>query len=265
MSLKESEAIVIKTYNLAEADRIIVFFTRSFGIVRGVAKGAKRLKSRYGSTLEPFSKVRLSFFQKEERELVTIRDAELIDSRFAAASDPARLALFAYFGEMLAAFSAPHDADETLFRMLDACISAGTDSTGLAALEVYFEIWLLRLSGFLPDWSRCSVCLRSRQELGSAAIVFGFALRCADCGFAPASVIQKFDSPDLMIFHNVEKLSPVDFIASANGNSESLSRLRNVTTRLITSIVGDIRKRAAKMDLLTIATVDAGREERDAD
>ena len=64
MSIKESEALVIKSYNLSEADRIVVFFTRQHGIVRGVAKGAKRLHSRFGSTLEPFSTVNLTYFQK---------------------------------------------------------------------------------------------------------------------------------------------------------------------------------------------------------
>ena len=89
MSLKESEALVIKSYNLSEADRIVVFFTREFGVVRGVAKGAKRLKSRFGSTLEPFSTVNLSYFQKDDRELVSIQQVELDRSRFETASDPA--------------------------------------------------------------------------------------------------------------------------------------------------------------------------------
>ena len=57
MSLIETESLVIKSYNLAEADRIVVFLTREHGMVRGVAKGAKRLKSKFGSSLEPFSVV----------------------------------------------------------------------------------------------------------------------------------------------------------------------------------------------------------------
>ncbi|HBR56430.1 MAG TPA: DNA repair protein RecO, partial [Blastocatellia bacterium] len=55
MPIFESESFVLKSYSLAEADRIVVFYTRNYGIVRGVAKGAKRLNSKFGSTLEPFS------------------------------------------------------------------------------------------------------------------------------------------------------------------------------------------------------------------
>ena len=78
MSVVESESIVLKSYNLAEADRIVVFLTHEHGIVRGVAKGAKRLKSRFGGGLEPFSIVRLAYFQKEALELVAIHSLELI-------------------------------------------------------------------------------------------------------------------------------------------------------------------------------------------
>src|SRR5688500_9871184 len=100
MPVVETESLVLKSYNLAEADRIVVFFTREHGVVRGVAKGAKRLKSRFGSSLEPFSTVNLEFFQKEDRELVSIQRVELIRSCFDAASDPAFLRTFSYIADL---------------------------------------------------------------------------------------------------------------------------------------------------------------------
>src|SRR5512134_1946297 len=96
MPVIETEGLVLRSYNLAEADRIVVFFTREHGIVRGVAKGARRLKSRFGSTLEPFSTIQLEFFQKEERELVSIQQVDLLRSSFDAASDPEYLNTFSY-------------------------------------------------------------------------------------------------------------------------------------------------------------------------
>src|SRR5215210_9357245 len=100
MPLFESESIVLRSYNLSEADRIVVFFTRDHGIVRGVAKGAKRLKSKFGSTLEPFSTVQLTYFQKEDRELVSVQNVELARSRFAPASDPEYLRIFSYLSDL---------------------------------------------------------------------------------------------------------------------------------------------------------------------
>ena len=78
MAIFESEGLVLRSYRLAEADRIVVVFTRDHGMIRGVAKGARRLKSRFGSTLELFSTVNVAFFQKEERELVNIQQVDLL-------------------------------------------------------------------------------------------------------------------------------------------------------------------------------------------
>ena len=124
MPLFETESLVLKSYNLAEADRIVVFFTRDHGVIRGVAKGARRLKSRFGSSLEVFSRVQLEFFQKEERELVSIQQVDLLRTSFDFASSPEFLQTFSYLADLLTAVVPPHDPNEKLYRMLNACIEA---------------------------------------------------------------------------------------------------------------------------------------------
>src|SRR5687768_8102328 len=122
MALIETEGLVLKSYSLAEADKIVVFLTEHQGLVRGVAKGAKRLKSRFGGGLEPFSIVDLTYFQKEERELVSIRQIELKKSFFESASNPLFLQKFAYLGDILAEFAPPHEPNERLYRMARICL-----------------------------------------------------------------------------------------------------------------------------------------------
>ena len=236
MSLKQTEAIVIKSYGLSEADRIVVFFTREFGLVRGVAKGAKRLQSRFGSTLEPFSTVNLTFFQKEERELVSIQSVELMASRFAIASDPEFLKTYSYIGDLLTDFSFPHDADEKLYRMLSACLSAATGDGHLPAVTLYFELWLLRLSGFLPDWTRCEGCGRDIDPGTENAVVPGFHLQCLTC--RKSYVIGKVNAADLQVFQGVQRLSPADFINFADVRSDSVPVISNVLKRLIALALG---------------------------
>ena len=80
MPFHESDSIILKTYPLAEADRIVVFFSEKYGKVRGVANGARKLKNRFGASLEPLAQSRLRFFQKEGSDLVRIRSSELLDS-----------------------------------------------------------------------------------------------------------------------------------------------------------------------------------------
>ena len=78
MAVIETESIVLRSFDLSDADRIAVLLTEDHGIVRAVAKGAKRLKSRFGSGLEPLSLVKATYFQKETRELVDLLDALLV-------------------------------------------------------------------------------------------------------------------------------------------------------------------------------------------
>ena len=82
MPLRESEAVVLRTHRLGEADKIVSLFTRQWGRLRAVAAGAQRPKSRYGGTLEPLSYVRLWLFERENRDLLRLNSAELLESFF---------------------------------------------------------------------------------------------------------------------------------------------------------------------------------------
>src|SRR6266851_244182 len=128
MALVTTDAIVLRTYNLAEADRIVLCLTRSAGLVRAVARGARRMKSRFGAALEPFTLIRLAFYEKENRELVTISQAEILKSYFDLASQLEPSEVLAYMGELVGDFAPPHEANERLFRMVSACVDALSQS-----------------------------------------------------------------------------------------------------------------------------------------
>src|SRR4051812_28150680 len=105
MGLTETEAIILRTYNLAEADKIVVCLTRSCGVVRGVARGARRLKSRFGAGLEPYTIIALAYYEKEGRELVSVRQAEIIRSFFSLAQSAESVAALAYMSELVMEFA----------------------------------------------------------------------------------------------------------------------------------------------------------------
>src|SRR6476646_8363827 len=98
MGLADTEALVLRTYNLAEADKIVVSLTKSAGLVRGVAKGCRKLRNRFGASLEPFTHVDLTYYEKENRELVLIRQTEILRSHFNLSSDPSTVNGMAYLG-----------------------------------------------------------------------------------------------------------------------------------------------------------------------
>jgi DNA repair protein RecO (recombination protein O) len=155
LPLHTADALVLRTYKLGEADRIVVFLTRDRGKKRGVAKGARRQRSRFTGSLEPLTEVHVAYFEKEGRELVGLNYAETVRSPMGlagvAAVDPEGLGYVSYFAELLDEWAQDADADERLYRlgasMLDA-LGAGAPAEPLAR---YFEYWLLRLQGVYPE------------------------------------------------------------------------------------------------------------------
>lgn len=186
MGLVETEAVVLRTYSLSEADKIVVCLTRKAGLVRGVARGARRLKSRFGAGLEPFTHVNLTYFEKEGRELVTLSRVEIVRSHFQWAASSEALPVLGYLCELAVEFAPPHDTDERLFRMVRACLEAAAENPpALGSIAVYYELWMLRLAGFLPELRRCGGCGQSLR--GKAVGVYASTegvLRCASCAGA---------------------------------------------------------------------------------
>ena len=237
MPLFETESLVLKSYNLAEADRIVLFFTREHGIVRGVAKGAKRLKSRFGSSLEPFSTVNLEYFQKEDRELVSIQRVDLVKSCFDRASDPAFLKTFSYIADVLASVVPPHDANETLYRMVVACLLAADDpDLDLASIRLYFELWLLRLNGYLPDWSTCSSCKRTLEPAEIANLKSDFHLLCQACNRSRSRLAV--DEVERQVFEQAHKLSPTEFASFTSDKLTAVGSVSDILKRIVSTVTG---------------------------
>src|SRR5215204_4740447 len=100
MPLYTADALVLRTYKLGEADRIVVFLTRDRGKKRGVAKGARRPRSRFTGALETLTEARVAYFETERRELVGLNYAEPVRSPLALGAVEA-LEYVGYFAELL--------------------------------------------------------------------------------------------------------------------------------------------------------------------
>jgi DNA repair protein RecO (recombination protein O) len=184
MPLHKTEAFLLRSYALKEADKICVFLTKDQGKLRGVAHGARRIRSRFGSALEPFTEVSLSYFQKEGRELVSISSCDILRSHFErAARDVETAGTFSYMAELLTEFLPDHEPNERLYRLVIATLEAIESEEGdLTRILRYFESWLLKLVGFFPDTSQCVVCDRTIPAIESVFLTAEGTPRCADCG-----------------------------------------------------------------------------------
>ena len=192
MALSETEALVLRTYNLAEADKIVVCLTHESGLIRGVAKGCRRLKNRFGAALEPFTLLQLSFYQKENHELVSLRHTEIIKSHFNLFRDAETLSGLAYMADLVIDFSPPYQRNEKLFRMLKACLEAvATQPSDLEMILRYFEVWLLKLEGFLPDIKLCNECQRPFNDTDVTFMGPDLQLRCRACSHGQGTALSR--------------------------------------------------------------------------
>lgn len=190
MPLHTAEALVLRTYKLGEADRIVVFLTKDRGKKRGVAKGARRQRSRFAGALEPLTEVRVAYFESERRELVGLNYAETVRSplSLAASSNAAmpalagRYLLVEYIAELLDEWAQDSDADDRLYRLGASMLDALTAGAPPEPLARYFEYWLLRLQGVYPE---------VRGTLSPQALGFLAAARAVpphEVGAVPADV-----------------------------------------------------------------------------
>lgn len=241
MAIHETEALVLRTYNLAEADKIVVCLSRSAGLIRGVAKGCRKLKNRFGASLEPFTLINLTYFEKENQELVSFSQTEILRSRFNLSGNASILTGFSYMGDLLIDFSPPHQANDNLYRMALACFEAASQSPeDLEPVLRYFEVWLLKIEGFLPDLKACANCHRTFSD---ETVYLGndLSLRCAQCTNSRGGAISKGLHSHL---RSTEKLPPAKF---AEGSREVATTTKKEMAELTFQLIGRVLERMPRI------------------
>ena len=157
MIVLTSEAVVLRTWPVNEADLIVSFFTRDFGRVKGVATAAMKSRKRFGGALEPMTVTRAWFAERPLQELVRLDQLEIVRSPLSAPVDHARMAVLSFFAEVLDEALPEHDPQETVFRLLLAVLEQTTVEQPWMPLT-YFALWMTRLMGLLPDIAHCTAC-----------------------------------------------------------------------------------------------------------
>src|SRR5215467_8786161 len=160
MSLKESEAIVLRTYPFRESDLLVTLFTRLEGKVRGVARAAKKSRRRFGGALEPLTHVKVAYEDRERQELARLDGCEVLDSPLTNEVDYPRAVALAHVAELLDELLPDRDANDAVFRLTLSVLARLKDSDFWIPLT-YFELWMARLMGYLPDISECFECGRA--------------------------------------------------------------------------------------------------------
>jgi DNA repair protein RecO (recombination protein O) len=157
MSVLTSEAVVLRTWPVHEADLIVSFFTRDYGRMRGVAKSALKSRKRFGGALEPMTQARAWFAERPRQELVRLDQLEILRSPLSEPVDSVRMTVLSFFAELLDEALPDPDPQETVFRLLITVLDQTKVEQPWMPLT-YFQLWMTRLMGLLPEMGHCTAC-----------------------------------------------------------------------------------------------------------
>ncbi len=154
---KQSEALILRTYPFHEADLLVTLFTRAEGKIRAVAKSAKKSRRRFGGALEPLTHVVAHWQDKEKQELARLDSCDIISSPLTLEVSYPRAVALSYVAEVIDQLLPDREPSDDVFRLaLSVIRQLKPDSIWMPL--TYFDLWIVRLIGLLPDLHQCVVC-----------------------------------------------------------------------------------------------------------
>ena len=157
-----SEAIVLKRSDFGEADRLLTLFTRDFGKIRAIAKGARKPQSRKTGHVELFMRTNCFFAKGREMDILT--QAEMVESYLPLREDLVRTTYAAYVVELLDRFTVDEDRHPDIYQLLSQALGWMAVHDDVMLVARYYELHLLSLAGFQPQLFNCVACGEPIQE-----------------------------------------------------------------------------------------------------
>ncbi|MFV0443713.1 MAG: DNA repair protein RecO [Planctomycetaceae bacterium] len=242
MNAEKTEALVIRLADFSETSRVVTMFTRDFGKVAALAKGAKRIKGPFESSLDLLSRVRVVFLRKTSDSLDLLTEAQLL-ARFQPRSREL-MSLYGgyYVAELLDGLTEIHDPHPQLFDLAVEALARLGDPADLRLTILWFEAQLLREIGHFPNFDECLVCGQPAElSDGVRHWVTQGGLVCRNCG-RPDLAHTEIHPGTIMLLKRLAEPSP-ESLADLQPSPRQYKGLR----RLFTAAVCQVLERRPKM------------------
>ncbi len=160
MALTTTEGVVLKTYALGDTSLIVVVYSRDLGLVKLVAKGARKSPNRFGFALQPLSRSRLVIYHKPDRDLHLVSQAEVLTATGSAITDLARLTHAQAAIELVDRLVWGEEPHAELYALLVETLEATTvaPAASLSAVTLAFELKTASVLGYRPRLDACAEC-----------------------------------------------------------------------------------------------------------
>jgi DNA repair protein RecO (recombination protein O) len=178
--LYRTEAIILKRSDFGEADRLLTFFTPHRGKLRAVAKGARKPQSRKAGHLELFSRTRLLLARGRNLDIVT--QAETVEPFLPLREDLLRTTYAYYVAELVDRFLGDEDENRPVFDLLLTAFDWLGQADDLALATRFFELRLLAMVGYQPQFFRCVNCQAQIEPLINFFHAGEGGVLCPRCG-----------------------------------------------------------------------------------
>jgi len=252
MPLFKTNAIVIRSLNYSESDKIVTFFTKDFGKLKGIAKGARRSKKRFQNALSLFSHLRLIFFDKEGLGLVRAESCDILHSFPRIREDLRKILYGNYYLELVNEMAEEREASREAFELL-LCFLLNLETMAPQEEQLrLFEIRMLSLFGYRPNMTRCGLCKKGGEDLQEIPSVF-FSLEkgvlvCERCSRAWNNLIPL----SLGTARLIEKISQVELtkVERMRFTSQGLCESREILPKFISYQLGKELKSLKALKIL---------------
>lgn len=162
-----TQAVVLRLLDYGESDRIVTFCTREFGKIRGIAKGAKRSRRRFANALEPFCRSEILFSRRSLEGLALIEASDVICHFPMIRADLEKTLIASYLIDLTDHFTPEDKKNVALFGLLNDFLRIIETGPVTDALLRFFEIRLLKISGYDPVLDHCLIC---KTPIGKEAL-----------------------------------------------------------------------------------------------
>lgn len=190
MSLLTTPAIVLGSIKLGEADKLVTFFTAKKGKLKGVAKGSRRVKSRFGASLEPFTHCNLVVFEKPGDKLARINQADIVHSFQKLRENWEEIHLASHMAHLVQRMTPEGEQNLLVYRLLLEGLTFLERGADPELSTLLFVVRLISFSGYQPRWDRCLKCHRPMGERIYFSPAEGGTV-CLKCAEGPLAAISQ--------------------------------------------------------------------------
>jgi DNA repair protein RecO (recombination protein O) len=248
MPLVKTAAIILHSRKWGEGDRIVTCYTRRFGKIRAIARGARKLKSRLGGSLEPFVLCQLDLFEKPGDSLYRISQVAMQEPFAGFRDDLTLMAAAARMVNLVAAIAAEGDADARMFEGLEQGLRHLLVSSDPRLTVLLFQIRMLGLTGFKPQIEYCASCGRCRSDMISQFSPMAGGLICMVCASHHPVECVALSQGSVAFLRQALRLTP-NLVSRLNAGSQVRSEVETAIERYVTAVAG---KRLPSVDFMTM-------------